>query len=179
MRSHLLSNAVRTKRVVVVAAAMALCVIASAILGTGRSQAANARDSANHQPAVSPAIATRVTTVRDRATTHFVHGHGLRIEEQGQISGTLSGPLTLHLTTVSTYRVSVEFVAYLQGGSISGQGLTHFHVSGSTGYFTGTLAITHGSGRYAHARASALAVNGTMDRHSFKISVSVVGQMQW
>lgn len=177
MKPHLLSKSEGTPRALV--AAMFLLILAGIILGRPGSDAASAPDRASHRAIVSPAIAARVTTLSERASTHFVHGHGLRIDEQGEISGTLNGPVTLHLITVSTYRVSVEFVAYPRGGSISGQGLTHFHVSGSTGYFTGTLAITHGSGRYAHARASALAVNGTMNRHSFKISVSVGGQMQW
>ncbi len=177
MKPHLLSKSEGMARAPV--AAMSLWIVAGMTLGVTGSGAASAPGRASRHAIVAPAIAARVTTLSERATTHYVHGHGLKIDEQGEIAGTLTGPLTLHLTTVSTYRVSVEFVAYLRGGSISGQGLTHFHVSGPTGYFTGALAITRGSGRYAHARASSLAVNGKMDRHSFRISVSVGGQMQW
>jgi hypothetical protein len=159
----------------------ALGIMAGVAVSTSAGVAATAAHdkSAHHVHDSARAVAARHMTVNDRASLHMTHRHALTIDEEGRLSGNLSGPLTLHLTTVSTYRVSVEFVAYPSGGSFSGQGLTHFHVLGSTGYFVGTLTINHGTGRYAHARATGLQVNGSMERHSFRITAQVGGPMQW
>ncbi|HST54563.1 MAG TPA: hypothetical protein VLJ42_01555 [Solirubrobacteraceae bacterium] len=98
------------------------------------------------------------------------------LNERGQTSGTVSGPLTIHLTITSA-RITATFKISPHGGSISGRASASFKVVGSHGYFGGTLQVTHGSGRYAHASGNGLGISGIINRQNYDLTVHVNGKM--
>jgi hypothetical protein len=122
------------------------------------------------------ATAARSLTVKETAQLYQVGRHGAQHEEQGQGAGTFPYPLTVTYTAGFT-QATVRFVVHGKGGAIYGQGTPAYHVEGSTAYFNGSLSVTRGTGRYAHASATALQLRGTLNRHNFALSIKVAGQM--
>jgi hypothetical protein len=81
----------------------------------------------------------------------------------------------IHLAYTSA---AVTFTAYPSGGSLSGSGTESYYVAGHTGYFKGTMKITHGIGRYAHASGS-LHIAGRIERRSYAVSVEITGRFRY
>ncbi|HEX4837579.1 MAG TPA: hypothetical protein VFV03_03515 [Solirubrobacteraceae bacterium] len=94
--------------------------------------------------------------------------------ERGQATGTFNAPVTAALT-LSPAHVKATFTIYPRGGSISGTAQANYIVKGSTGYFGGTLTITHGAGAYRHASGKNLGISGTIDRQHFNMSIKAHG----
>jgi hypothetical protein len=102
---------------------------------------------------------------------------GFTLNEQGSASGTITGAIYIHLHLTSTSKVTAEVSIYPSGGSLSGNGSATYRVEGAYAVFTGTLAITRGSGKYSHARASALRFTGTIQRRNDAVTVRVSGPL--
>jgi hypothetical protein len=101
------------------------------------------------------------------------------LNEQGMGSGTFSHTaIHLSLTIPSSGDVTYEFSASLPSGSVDGRGRAHFYEQGSTAYFDGTLSITSGKGRYAHASAN-LSLTGAMNRRSYALALHVSGTLRY
>jgi hypothetical protein len=135
-------------------------------------------------PGAAGAAAPRATAARslnlsDSASLHLENKHGLVLKEGGNAKGSLSGPLYLQLDVTSTRSVTAQVQVYPKGGSISGNAKASYHVSGSTATFSGTLAITKGSGTYSKAKASALSFSGTIKRSNDAVTVHVSGKMSY
>ncbi len=94
--------------------------------------------------------------------------------ERGQAAGTFNAPVTAALT-LSPGHVTATFTIYPHGGSISGIAQAKYIVKGSTGYFGGTLTITHGTGTYKHASGKNLGFSGTINRQHFNMSIKAHG----
>lgn len=122
------------------------------------------------------ATAARSLTVKETAQLYQVGRHGAQHEEQGQGAGTFPYPLTVTYTAGFT-QATVSFVVHGKGGAMYGQGTPSYHVEGATAYFNGSLSVTRGTGRYAHASATRLLLRGTLNRHNFALSIKVTGQM--
>ncbi len=88
----------------------------------------------------------------------------------------ISGTIYVHLTIVSTDRVSAEVSIYPSGSSISGVASASYRKGGTSGSFTGSLSISRGSGRYQNAHGSGLGFNGTIQRSNDAITVHVSGR---
>jgi hypothetical protein len=150
-------------------AALALGAVATAaVFGTGAAGASSPR-----------ATAARSLTLNDSARLHLQNKHGIELKEGGTAKGTLGGPLYLQLKVTSTRSVSAQVQVYPKGGSISGNAKASYHVAGSTATFSGTLAITKGSGTYSKAKASALSFSGTIQRSNDAVTVHVSGKMSY
>lgn len=137
-------------------------------------------------PAIATARRSRAHTaatvqVNDTGHLHKTSGRGITInqvlDEQGSASGSIPGSIYIHLRLTSVNRVTAEVNIYPHGGFIGGQATASFRSSGATASFNGTLRITHGSGRYNHAYASALSFTGTVARVNDAITVHVNGRM--
>lgn len=119
--------------------------------------------------------------VSDTAHLHKTSGRGITInqvlDEAGTAAGTIPGSIYIHLRVVSVNRVSAEVNIYPRGGFLGGNASASFRSSGATATFSGTLQITHGSGRYSHASASGLSFTGTIERINDAITVHVNGRM--
>lgn len=131
--------------------------------------------------AASPhAKAARSLNLNDSASLHLQNKHGVELKESGSAKGTLGGTLYLQLKVTSTRSVSAKVQVYPKGGgSISGSAKASYRVAGSTATFSGTLAITKGSGTYSKAKASALSFSGTIQRSNDAVTVRVSGPMSY
>jgi hypothetical protein len=122
------------------------------------------------------ALAARTISLNESARLHLTSRHGFTLDEQGSATGSVSGPMYVHLTIVSTTRVVAEVNFYPRGGSISGNATASYKRGSSTASFSGTLAIARGTGSYAHVHGSGLSFSGTIRRSDEAIAVQVHGE---
>lgn len=123
----------------------------------------------------SQALAAGAISLNESARLHLTSRHGFTLDEQGSASGSVSGPMYVHLTIVSTTRVIAEVNFYPHGGSITGKATASYRRGSSTAGFSGTLSIVRGTGSYAHVHGSGLSFNGTIRRSDEAIAVQVRG----
>jgi hypothetical protein len=146
---------------------MSVGVLAGGVsLGTGISSAAPAR-----------AVAARTISLNETGRLHRTSHAGLKLNEQGTASGTIRGPIYIHLDVVSPNRVTAEVSIYPSGGSLTGSGSANYSVDGGTASFSGTLAISRGTGSYAGAHSSGLSFSGTIQRLSGGVTVHLSGKI--
>lgn len=123
------------------------------------------------------ASSARTISLDERANLHLTSKHGFTLNERGAATGTLKGEIYVHLTIVSTKKVSAEVNIYpSSGGSISSSASAAYRREGAIGKFSGSLSITHGSGAYSHARGSGLSFSGTIAKSNDAIAVHVSGK---
>jgi hypothetical protein len=122
------------------------------------------------------ARAARTIALNESARLRLTSRHGFTLDEQGSASGSVSGPMYVHLTIVSTTRVVAEVNFYPRGGSISGKATASYKRGSSTASFAGTLSIVRGTGSYAHVHGSGLSFSGTIRRSDEAIAVNVHGE---
>lgn len=123
-----------------------------------------------------PALAARALKATDTAHLRYVSASGSLLIEDGRASGTLPGTMKVHFDIGPTFTGS--FTIYASGGSISGRGSAVPHGSGIYESFAGSLTVTGGSGRYAHARGQAK-LYGTFDRDNYALLVQTVGTLHY
>ena len=134
------------------AGALAATAIASA---APRAPGAQTLAPAAPTPIARPtARAARRVSVNDTGHLQRTHASGEIIDEAGKISGTLPGTASVRLnvgseTVTATFTISVH-----GGGSIAGTGRAKIGSDGRYTSFGGTLSVTGGTGRFAHARGA-------------------------
>jgi hypothetical protein len=101
------------------------------------------------------------------------------LNEQGTISGTLSGTAYSRSTAISTTQGTATFTFNTKGGSLIGEAATHGRIVGAMVYFTGTAKITKGTGTWARARGSSLQYTGTMNRQNFRVTQHISGSIKY
>ncbi len=113
---------------------------------------------------VARAVQAGIVSVKDAAKLHLAGANGNTLVEEGKASGTLPGSARVTLN-VGTTTATSSFKLQLSGGSITGYGTVRLHSGKSGQYdsFDGSVAISHGSGRYAHASGSGN-LYGVIDR---------------
>jgi hypothetical protein len=120
----------------------------------------------------------RTIFLNESGHLHLTSKHNFTLNERGTASGTARGSIYVHLTAVSSSRVTVEVGIYPHGGSISGSGSGSYRRSKKTAYFNGTLSIGRGTGSYAHAHGSGLSFSGTIrESENDAITVRVSGRV--
>jgi hypothetical protein len=132
--------------------------------GTSRAAAASAR-------------AARTFSMNENGRLKLIGKHGFTLNERGVASGTIAGTIYVHLTIVSTDRVSAEVNIYPRGGSITGRGTASYIRGSATADFKGTISIVGGTGSYADAHGSGLSFSGTIARSNDAITVHVAGRV--
>lgn len=140
--------------------------------------AAFAAPYAEAAPGASPAgHAAQTVAVNERVATRLTSHKGTTVlNEQGQGSGTFKCSLTLQIK-ISYTSATISFLCALTSGTLSGSGSTSFVVAGDVSHFNGTIAITHGTGKYSHASARSLHIQGTLQRSNYSLSATVAGSM--
>jgi hypothetical protein len=124
------------------------------------------------------AHAARTISLNETGHLHLTSKHNYTLNEQGSASGTVTGTIYVHLTAVSTSRVTAEVNIYTRGDSISGNGTASYRRSGTTASFSGSLSIGRGTGSYAHAHGSGLRFSGTIqESRNDAITVHVSGRV--
>jgi hypothetical protein len=125
--------------------------------------------------AVSPrAHAARALKASDTAHLRYLSASGSLLLEEGQTTGTLPGRMRAHVNVGATF--SGSFTIYTSYGSITGRGSAIPHGSGTYESFAGTLSVSGGSGRYAHAHGRA-GLYGTFDRDDYAFVVQTNGTL--
>ncbi|HEY2570870.1 MAG TPA: autotransporter [Solirubrobacteraceae bacterium] len=127
--------------------------------------------------ALAGPAAARTISLNDSGHLRLTSKHSFTLNEQGNANGTVSGTIYIHLTIVSVNHVTAEVNIYPSGGSLTGHASASYHPSGAYATFSGTMSITRGTGRYAHARGSGLSFTGTVQRSNDAVSVRVSGRM--
>lgn len=109
---------------------------------------------------------------------HETSRHNFTLNEEGSASGTASGRIYVHLTTVSSSRVKAEINIYPHGGSLTGYGTGTYSRGASEISFSGSMSIERGTGTYAGVHGSGLSFSGTIQESSGDpITVHVSGQV--
>jgi hypothetical protein len=116
-------------------------------------------------------------TLNESGDLHLTSKHGFTLNEQGPASGTVRGTIYVHLQIVSTNRVTAEVSISPHGGSISGKATASYHKGSTMASFSGSLAISRGTGSYSNARGSGLSFSGTIQRSNDAIAVRVSGRV--
>lgn len=117
----------------------------------------------------------RVLSLKENGSLHLTSRHGFTLNEQGLASGTVRGTIYVHLSIVSSSRVTAELNIYPRGGSLTAQGSASYHKQSTLARFSGTMSIERGTGSYAHARGSGLSFSGTIQRSNDAVTVHVAG----
>ena len=107
---------------------------------------------------------------------HLISASGSLLSEEGPASGPLTGHMRAHLNLSAVFTGS--FAIYTPSGSIAGRGSAMPHGSGRYESFAGTLTVTGGTGRYAHAHGHA-GLYGTFDRRTDALLVQTSGQLSY
>jgi hypothetical protein len=122
------------------------------------------------------AVAASSLSFNVSSNLHLIGKPGHVLNEQGTFSGSQAGTIAIRFTSVTSTSGEASFTAYSsKGGSVSGRTATRGHVVGAIVYFTGTMTITGGTGRWSHASGHNLKFNGTVDRRSFHATTQMQG----
>jgi hypothetical protein len=127
--------------------------------------------------ALAPAHAARTFVLNESGRLSLTSKHGFTLNELGSASGTITGKIYVHLTIVSTDRVSAEVNIYPRDGSISGQGTASYRRGSTTANFSGSMSIDRGTGSYAHVHGQGLSFGGTIARSNDAVTVHVSGRV--
>ena len=122
------------------------------------------------------AQATRTVDVTDTAHLHYLKSPGSELLEEGRASGQLPGTVRVRLNVGPT--VTAAFTIYTHDGEISGHGSGKLHSSGQYASFGGTMTVSHGTGRYAHARGHG-GFYGTINRKTYAVVVQTTGRLSY
>jgi hypothetical protein len=133
------------------------------------------RSSVGRAPSVPLASMAKTTSLNETGHLRLTSKHNFTLNERGSATGTVTGAIYVHLTAVSSTRVSVQVNIYPHGGSISGSGTGSYRRSGSTAQFSGAMSFAHGTGKYARVHGSGLSFSGTIEeanRDAINVHVS-------
>jgi hypothetical protein len=149
------------------------CAAAIAILATGALAWTAAPAGAR---SVARARAAHTLHGTETGRLHLVSASGSQLTEEGSASGPLPGRMRAHLNLGPTFSGTVTI--YAAGGSITGHGHATPRGSGRYQSFAGTLEVTGGTGRYAHAHGHA-GFYGTFDRRTDALVIQTTGQFSY
>ena len=127
------------------------------------------------QARAAVASGARVLSLNESGSLHLTSKHGFTLNEQGLASGTVRGSIYVHLSIVSSSRVTAELNIYPSGGSITAYGSASYHREGASARFSGSMSIERGTGSYGHARGSGLSFSGTIQHSNDAVTVHVAG----
>jgi hypothetical protein len=123
--------------------------------------------------------AAHTLSVKDEGHLHMVSNSGSNLVEEGPVSGTIPGTVRVNFNIGPT--VYASFTIYVHGGgSISGSGHGTLHSTGAYSTFGGSLSVTHGTGRYAHAHGTG-GLYGAINRRSstYPMTVQTTGTLHY
>jgi hypothetical protein len=126
------------------------------------------------------AHAGRALNVTDTAHLHFLRESGSQLVDEGAATGTLPGTVRVSFNVGAT--VTAAFTIYTHGGSLFGRGsgVLHKNKSQSDVYvsFGGSMSVSHGTGRYAHAHGQG-GFYGVIDRNNYAVTIQTTGNLSY
>ncbi len=150
-------------------ASLSLATLLAGMLGPATQPAGS--HGLSHRRAI---IASHTLNATDTAHLRYVSSSGSELFEEGSASGSLPGKMQLHGEVGPT--LSARFTVFLHGGTISGRGTAKAHGAGRYESFAGSLMVTGGTGRYAHAHGHA-GLYGVFDRRTYALTVQTTGRL--
>jgi hypothetical protein len=122
----------------------------------------------------------RALNVTDTAHLHYIKESGSQLIDEGAATGTLPGSVRVSFNVGVT--VAATFTIRAHSGSIvgHGSGVLHKNKSNSDVYvsFGGTMTVTHGSGRYAHAHGTG-GFYGVINRKNYAVTIQTTGTLSY
>jgi len=129
------------------------------------------------------AAAARTLNITDTAELHKTGESGADIIDQGKAKGNLPGNVRVAFNV--GVAVSASFSITTRDGSISGHGSGtlseakhkpgHINIYAS---FGGTVKVTHGTGRYAHAHGIG-GFYGVINRQNYSVTLQTTGTLSY
>lgn len=123
-----------------------------------------------------PARMARTVSATDTAHLHYLRNSNSLLIEEGSVTGDLPGSMRASVEIGPTATGSFTF--YTGSGTITGHGDAKLRGYGMYASFAGTLVITSGTGRYAHAHGNA-GLYGTFNRRSYALLVQTTGSLSY
>lgn len=151
--------------------------MATAIVSLAASCVSGTLAASTSQARTAVASGAGVISLNENGTLQLTSKHGFTLNEQGVASGTVKGAIYVHLSIVSSSRVTAELNIYPHGGSLTVHGNASYHKESTLARFSGTMSIERGTGSYAHAQGSGLSFTGTIQRSNDAVTVHVAGRV--
>jgi len=104
------------------------------------------------------------------------YSEGATLIEEGSATGSLPGKMRARLKIEGTF--SGTFSLTTSGGTLKGHGAAKPSGSGRFESFRGSLVVTGGTGRFAHARGTA-GLYGVFDRVRYQVTVQTTGSISY
>jgi hypothetical protein len=115
-------------------------------------------------PFQARAHSARSLNVTDTAHVHLIaETESGELVEEGEAKGALPGTVKVQLSIAAT--INASFTIRNHYGSLSGRGSGAIHGTGEKASFGGSMTVTRGTGRYAHAHGHG-GFYGTIDREN-------------
>ncbi len=147
--------------------------LAGALALAAQTAGANVRPVA-HGVGARARAASHALSATDTAHLRYIRASGSELFEEGSASGSLPGKMDVQAEVGPTLKAS--FTVFVHGGTIKGRGTAKAHGSGRYESFAGTLTVTGGTGRYAHAHGHA-GLYGVFDRRTYAMTVQTTGRL--
>ncbi|HEY5344585.1 MAG TPA: hypothetical protein VIJ66_13115 [Solirubrobacteraceae bacterium] len=157
-------------------AGMVILALGAGLLAAGAFAAVSTGTSGETARGGPGAHAARTLNGTDTAHLHLVHQRETVVIEEGAATGALPGSMRAQLDVGSVFTGTCTISTH--GGTVTGHGRAIPRGSGRYQSFSGTLTITGGSGRYAHARGST-GLYGTFDRRTFALVIQTSGRIAY
>jgi hypothetical protein len=118
-------------------------------------------------------------SVKDEGNLRLVHSSGSTLIDEGTAHGTIPGNVTLRFIYNGDPTVTAQLTIHGRAGTIQAHASGRLsNPSSRTPSLQGTLTITGGSGRYAHARGSGM-LYGVFDRRTYALTVQTRGTLHY
>ncbi len=121
--------------------------------------------------------AARTISMTELGRLHLTSHHGVTLNEEGQVLGTIPGKIYIHLYVTSANHVTAEVNIYPHGGSVTGYVTASYKPLGGTATFSGTMAVTRGTGTYEGAHGGGVRFSGTLAKSSDAVTVRMTGRV--
>lgn len=150
-----------------------VCWLATSSLGAPAAKGSNACN-----PVHASARVARTMHTTDEAHLLYIRSRsaGSHLFEEGTADGTLPGCVIAKCNLGATFTANVTIST--PAGIIRGHGIATPHASGIYESFSGTLTITGGTGRYAHAHGHA-GLYGLFNRRTYNLIVQTTGSLSY
>jgi hypothetical protein len=158
--------------------AWALCGVAGFAMAAGDSLAAGRPIQPHLRSGAPRATVARVIELKETGQLRLAGGYETTLIGRGGATGTYNCSIVVHLTIVSAHRLTTTFTVSPKGGTISGRGSARYAEEAGNGYFGGTIALTRGSGSYAHSAGNEIGISGKINRETLRLTVHVHGAMR-